>query len=322
MNLQSPITNHRAPFRQSRIVGARSRGRILRLAAEQPIRGILALAFDEQGVRSVDHQARRHLLREPREVDDGKSRPTPSPRTHERRGEDQAACGEFLLLGVLVGDDPVAEGLHPRAQIESHCAFVRSSRSAAVAGEDLIGALEAAGTLAILLSAAGVGHLRAVPRTGTGVRLLKCGFRWSEIMSMADRDGYIWYDGKLVPWREATTHVLTHSLHYGLARVRGRARLQDGDRHRDLPPAGAHRAPVQLRAHLHDEDPVHRQTLMEAQREVVRANKLEACYIRPIAFYGSEKMGVSPKGARCTSRSPPGPGAPTSARRRSRKASA
>ena len=40
-------------------------------------------------------------------------------------------------------------------------------------------------------------------------------------MSMADRDGFIWYDGKLVPWREATTHVLTHSLHYGLAVFEG-----------------------------------------------------------------------------------------------------
>ena len=40
-------------------------------------------------------------------------------------------------------------------------------------------------------------------------------------MSMADRDGQIWYDGKLVPWREATTHVLTHSLHYGLAVFEG-----------------------------------------------------------------------------------------------------
>ena len=40
-------------------------------------------------------------------------------------------------------------------------------------------------------------------------------------MSMADRDGYIWYDGKLVPWRSATTHVLTHSLHYGLAVFEG-----------------------------------------------------------------------------------------------------
>ena len=40
-------------------------------------------------------------------------------------------------------------------------------------------------------------------------------------MSMADRDGQIWYDGKLVPWRDATTHVLTHSLHYGLAVFEG-----------------------------------------------------------------------------------------------------
>ena len=40
-------------------------------------------------------------------------------------------------------------------------------------------------------------------------------------MSMSDRDGFIWYDGKLVPWREATTHVLTHSLHYGLAVFEG-----------------------------------------------------------------------------------------------------
>ena len=40
-------------------------------------------------------------------------------------------------------------------------------------------------------------------------------------MSMADRDGYIWQDGKLVPWRDATTHVLTHSLHYGLAVFEG-----------------------------------------------------------------------------------------------------
>src|SRR6267154_1945200 len=70
-------------------------------------------------------------------------------------------------------------------------------------------------------------------------------------MSMSDRDGFIWYDGKLVPWRDATTHVLTHSLHYGLAVFEG-----------------------------------------------VRANKLDSCYLRPIAFYGSEKMGVSPKGAK------------------------
>ena len=40
-------------------------------------------------------------------------------------------------------------------------------------------------------------------------------------MSMADRDGVIWYDGKLVPWREATTHVLTHTLHYGMGAFEG-----------------------------------------------------------------------------------------------------
>jgi branched-chain amino acid aminotransferase len=116
-------------------------------------------------------------------------------------------------------------------------------------------------------------------------------------MSMADRDGFIWYDGKLVPWREATTHVLTHSLHYGLAvfegvraykTVSGTAifRLKE---HTDRLFASAHiyRMPM----------PYDKATLVEAHKEVVRSNKLESCYLRPIAFYGSEKMGVSPRGA-------------------------
>jgi len=117
-------------------------------------------------------------------------------------------------------------------------------------------------------------------------------------MSMADRDGFIWYDGKLVPWRDATTHVLTHSLHYGLAvfegvraykTVSGTAifRLKE---HTDRLFNSAHiyRMPM----------PYDKATLMEAQKEVVRANQLESCYLRPIAFYGSEKMGVSPRGAK------------------------
>jgi branched-chain amino acid aminotransferase len=117
-------------------------------------------------------------------------------------------------------------------------------------------------------------------------------------MSMADRDGFIWYDGKLVPWRDATTHVLTHSLHYGLAVFEGvRAyKTVDGTaifrlkEHTDRLFNSAHiyRMPM----------PWDRATLMEAQREVVRANHLESCYLRPIAFYGSEKMGVSPRGAK------------------------
>jgi branched-chain amino acid aminotransferase len=117
-------------------------------------------------------------------------------------------------------------------------------------------------------------------------------------MSMADRDGWIWYDGKLVPWREATTHVLTHSLHYGLAVFEGvRAyKTVDGTaifrlkEHTDRLFNSAHIYMMKM--------PWTREVLMEAQCEVVRANKLESCYLRPIAFYGSEKMGVSPKGAK------------------------
>jgi branched-chain amino acid aminotransferase len=117
-------------------------------------------------------------------------------------------------------------------------------------------------------------------------------------MSMSDRDGWIWYDGKLVPWREATTHVLTHSLHYGLSVFEGvRAyRTSSGT------------AIFRLREHtdrlfnsarifmMHI--PFTPLQLMDAQREVIRVNNLEAGYLRPIAFYGSEKMGVSPIGAK------------------------
>jgi len=116
-------------------------------------------------------------------------------------------------------------------------------------------------------------------------------------MSMADRDGFIWYDGKLVPWRDATTHVLTHSLHYGLAVFEGVRAYK----------TAAGTGIFRLKEHTERlfnsakvfmmEMPYSREQLMEAQREVVRANKLESCYLRPLAFYGSEKMGVSPKGA-------------------------
>jgi hypothetical protein len=145
---------------------------------------------------------------------------------------------------------------------------------------------------------------------------------WRTPMSMADRDGFIWYDGKLVPWRDATTHVLTHSLHYGLAVFEGvRAyKTVDGTaifrlkEHTDRLFNSAHiyRMPM----------PYDKATLMEAHLEVVRANKLESCYLRPIAFYGSEKMGVSPRAPRCMSPSRPGPGAPTSARKAWKRASA
>ena len=116
-------------------------------------------------------------------------------------------------------------------------------------------------------------------------------------MSMADRDGFIWYDGKLVPWRNATTHVLTHSLHYGLAVFEGvRAYNTDNGtaifRLKEHTERWFNSAKIYMMKMPYDS-----KTLMQAHVDVVRANKLVDCYLRPIAFYGSEKMGVSPKGA-------------------------
>ncbi len=117
-------------------------------------------------------------------------------------------------------------------------------------------------------------------------------------MSMADRDGLIWYDGKLVPWREATTHVLTHSLHYGLACFEG-VRAYKTVNGTAIFRVREHTERLFNSAHIFMmKMPFDRETMIEAQREVVRVNKLDSCYIRPIAFYGSEKMGVSPKGAK------------------------
>jgi branched-chain amino acid aminotransferase len=117
-------------------------------------------------------------------------------------------------------------------------------------------------------------------------------------MSMADRDGFIWYDGKLVPWRDATTHVLTHSLHYGLAVFEG-VRAYKTTAGTAIFRLAEHTQRLFNSGHIYlMEIPYEKEQLMAAQREVVRANKLESCYLRPIAFYGSEKMGVSPKGAK------------------------
>lgn len=114
-------------------------------------------------------------------------------------------------------------------------------------------------------------------------------------MSMADRDGVIWYDGKMVPWRDANTHVLTHTLHYGLGVFEGlRAyetaqgpaifRLQE---HTDRLFNSAHIFMMKM--------PYDKATLMQAQCDVVKQNKLSSGYIRPIAFYGAEAMGLSAK---------------------------
>lgn len=114
---------------------------------------------------------------------------------------------------------------------------------------------------------------------------------------MADLDGVIWYDGKMVPWRNATTHVLTHSLHYGLAVFEGLRAYETSDG-TAIFRLEEHINRLYDSAHIYMmKIPYERETLLEACQQVVRENRLDSCYIRPIAFYGSEKMGVSPKGA-------------------------
>ena len=117
-------------------------------------------------------------------------------------------------------------------------------------------------------------------------------------MSMSDRDGFIWQDGKLVPWREATTHVLTHSLHYGMSVFEG-VRAYKTERGTAIFRLEDHTDRLFNSAHIFQMAmPYDKATINEAHKEVLRANNLEAGYLRPIAFYGSEKMGVSPVGAK------------------------
>ncbi len=115
------------------------------------------------------------------------------------------------------------------------------------------------------------------------------------VQSMADRDGFIWYDGKMVPWRDATTHVLTHSLHYGLGVFEG-VRAYKTDKGTAIFRLKDHTDRFFRSAHiLGMKIPYDKETLNAAQKEVVRVNKLESGYLRPMAFYGAEAMGISAK---------------------------
>jgi branched-chain amino acid aminotransferase len=117
-------------------------------------------------------------------------------------------------------------------------------------------------------------------------------------MSMSDRDGKIWMDGEMVEWRDAKVHVLTHTLHYG-------AGVFEGVRAYNTVNGTAI---FRLREHterlfnsakiLRMKIPFAFEDVIEAQKAVVKANKLESCYLRPLAFIGDEKLGVSPKGNR------------------------
>ena len=115
--------------------------------------------------------------------------------------------------------------------------------------------------------------------------------------SMADRDGKIWMDGQMVDWRDAKVHVLTHTLHYGCGVFEG-VRAYD-----------TVNGPAVFRLQEHTDRlfnsakilrmkmPFSKDEVNAAQLEAVRANDLKSGYIRPLVWLGSEKMGVSPKGA-------------------------
>lgn len=110
--------------------------------------------------------------------------------------------------------------------------------------------------------------------------------------SMADRDGLIWFDGELVDWREAKVHVLTHTLHYGMGVFEG-VRAYETDRGAAIFRLQEHTDRFFNSAKIVGMDmPYTKQQLIDAQLAAVRENKLASAYIRPMAFYGAEAMGL------------------------------
>lgn len=110
--------------------------------------------------------------------------------------------------------------------------------------------------------------------------------------TMSDRDGVIWLDGEMVPWREAKVHVLTHTLHYGMGAFEG-VRAYEAEQGTSIFRLNEHTDRlVNSTKILNMKMPYDKETLNEAQRAAVRENNLKSAYIRPMAFYGSEGMGL------------------------------
>ncbi|MEQ8803189.1 MAG: branched-chain amino acid transaminase, partial [Haliea sp.] len=115
--------------------------------------------------------------------------------------------------------------------------------------------------------------------------------------NFADRDGVIWLDGELVPWREAKVHVLTHTLHYSMGVFEGVRAYRTPDRGTCVFRLKEHTDRLFRSAHILRMDmPWDKDTLNEAQRTVVRENGLNEAYLRPMCFLGSEGMGLRADG--------------------------
>jgi branched-chain amino acid aminotransferase len=104
-----------------------------------------------------------------------------------------------------------------------------------------------------------------------------------------DRDGWIWFDGAFVPWRDAKTHVLTHGLHYGSSVFEGE-RMYGGE----IFKLTAHSQRLKRSAELLDFDiPYSVAEIDAACKETCEKNGLTECYIRPVAYLGAEQLSVS-----------------------------
>ncbi len=111
-------------------------------------------------------------------------------------------------------------------------------------------------------------------------------------MSMADRDGLIWFDGEFVNWRDAKVHVLTHTLHYGMGVFEG-VRAYETPRGTAIFRLQEHTNRLFESAHIMCMKlPFSREEMNEAQKAAVKRNHLRSAYLRPMAFYGSEGMGL------------------------------
>jgi len=114
--------------------------------------------------------------------------------------------------------------------------------------------------------------------------------------SMDDRDGKIWMDGQMVDWRDAKIHVLSHTLHYGCGAFEG-VRAYKTEQGTAIFRLQEHTQRLFNSAKiLRMNIPFGLEEVMQAQKDVVRLNNLESCYLRPLTWIGSQKLGVSPKG--------------------------
>jgi branched-chain amino acid aminotransferase len=114
--------------------------------------------------------------------------------------------------------------------------------------------------------------------------------------SMDDRDGKIWMDGQMVEWRDAKIHVLSHTLHYGCGAFEG-VRAYKTEQGTAIYRLQEHTQRLFNSAKiLRMNIPFSLEEVMQAQKDVVRLNNLESCYIRPLTWIGSQKLGVSPRG--------------------------